>query len=176
MKSVLVASVLQGLLSGIELTLTQIYFLLCILGGAIFATWMFFQLYGKGIRDTSKRNIIVVSSVALVLFFVSAIGYVLSVNLGFEFGFLKGYDVYLYTSLLLVAMILCITVLLIYWGEVRWQRRKRAQIEDLKKQTETLQEEVRVTETKKEDTGQLFKTIKEELDEFHDIYDEFKEK
>jgi predicted permease len=175
MKSILMALVLQSWLSGIELTLIQIYVLLCILGGAIIVTWLYFQLYAKGIRDTSRKKMIIVSTAALVLFFVGTIGYVLFVNLGYSLSFLRGYDVYLYTMLLLVAMILCITVLLMYWSEIRWRRRKKTQIEDLRKRKETLQKGVQTTETKKEVTDQLFTKIREEVGEFHDIYDEFKE-
>jgi uncharacterized membrane protein YidH (DUF202 family) len=175
MESISMALVLQGWLSGIELTMTQIYVLLCILGGAIFATWLYFQLYAKGIRGTSRKKMIIVSIIALILFLVGAIGYVLFVKLGYSLSFLRGYDVRLYTVLFLVAMALCITVLLMYWSEVRWRRRKKAQIEDLKKQKETLQKGVQTTETKKEETDQLFKKIRKEVDEFHEIYDEFKE-
>lgn len=168
--------VLQDLLSGIELTMTQIYAMLVILGVAVFAVWLYFQLFVTGIRDASRKNMVIVSFVALVLFFVGVIGYVLLTSLGYRFEFLKGYDVYFYTTLFLTSIVLCVIVLLIYWSEIRWQRKKKAQLESLKKETEALQKGVQQTETKKEDTGQLFQKIKGEVEEFHDIYDEFKEK
>jgi uncharacterized membrane protein len=166
----------QGLLSGVELTMTQIYALLVVLGIAVFATWLYFQLFVKGIRDSSRKNMIIVSSIALVLFFVGIIGYVLFASLGYTLGFLRGYDVYFYTILLLMSMILCIIALLMYWSEIRWQRRKKAQLKELEKETRTLRDDVRRTEVKEEETGQLFQDIKGEIEEFHDVYDEFKEK
>ena len=177
MKSVMVTSlVLQSLLSGIELTAKQVFILLCVLGIAIFTIWLCLQFFIKGIRDASRKNMMIVSSISLTLFFVGVIGYVLLTNLGYKLGFLRGYDVYFYTMLLLIALVLSITVLLMYWNEIRWQRRTKAQLEALRKETKTLQEGVKQTETKEDETGQLFEKIRGEVEEFQDVYEEFKEK
>lgn len=167
---------LQDLLPWIDLTLTQIYLMLVALGVAVFAVWLYFQLYVKGVRDTSKRNMIIVSSMALVLFFVGVIGYVLYASLGYKIGFLRGYDALFYFTLLLIAAILCVTVLLMFWNEIRWQRRKRAQIEALRKDSKRLHRDVKQTETREEETDQEFQKIRKEVKDFRDIHDEFKEK
>lgn len=144
-----------------------------IIGVAIFLMWIYFQFGVKGIRSISRRNLFGVSTSSLICFVIGTICYVLRNNLIPYLGFLGEYNELLYSILIIVGLVLLVIALLIYYGEVKWQRKIRAKAEHLKKETEILQKSVESVDTKKEEVESYIDKTQEEIGKYREIYDEF---
>lgn len=166
----------QGLIQWLGLNpdnLRYFFAVLGIIGVAIFLIWIYFQFRVKGIRSVSRRNLFGVSTSSLICFVIGTVCYVLRSSIIQYFGFLGGYEELICSILIIVGLVLLVIALLIYYSEVKWQRKIRTKSEHLKRETEILQKSVESVDTKKEEVESYIDKTQEEIGKYREIYDEF---
>lgn len=171
MNSVMVLQL--GLLGWLGLDLRTFFLVLGILGVAIFLLWIYFQFGVKGIRNASRKYLFGISTSSLITFAIGTVCYAFKESLSGYLGFLGGYNELFYSILIIAALILLVIALVIYWNEIKWQRKIRARSQHLKKETENLQQSVDSVDTKKEEVESYIDKTQEEINKYRDIYDEF---
>ncbi|MBU6998812.1 MAG: hypothetical protein HXS41_14485 [Theionarchaea archaeon] len=146
---------------------------LAIFCGIAIVVWLYFRIFARGVRNSAKKAIFVLSAVSLALVVAGTLGYLSFDKFGIPLDFLGGYEEILFSSLLVTALIFLILILLLYWREIQWRRNIQARSAQLKKETEDMQKNVRGVETREGEIKEFFAKTEQEIDNFKGVHDEF---